>query len=257
MTEETTIRKRILVTGAAGRIGAAFRHYAGDRYDLRLAIHHREIEDPGPCEVISLDVADLDACRRACQGMDTVVHMAADPSPAADFYGSLLDNNIKGPHNILQAAKDAGCSRVILASSVQVVDGYPVDVQVHPDMPVWPTNLYGAAKCFTEGLARAFSSQGLSCLVIRIGSFDTERMRQVLNPYRLSKFITDRDMSHLIVQCIEAPKDLPFALLHGVSNNRFKRLDITSTRTLVGYEPQDDAFAMFGGVMQCDDLWAH
>jgi hypothetical protein len=38
---------------------------------------------------------------------------------------------------------------------------------------------------------------------------------------------------------------VPFAIVHAISNNRFKRLDITSTRELFGYAPQDDAFEIF------------
>ena len=34
-------------------------------------------------------------------------------------------------------------------------------------------------------------------------------------------------------------------MVHGVSNNRFKRLDIAATRELLGYAPQDDAFEVF------------
>ena len=247
--------RRILVTGAAGRIGTAFRHFAGDRYELRLAVHHRGIEEPGPHEVVRLDVADPESSQAACQGMDMVVHMAADPKPSADFYGSLLDNNLKGPYNILQAARDQGCQRVILASSVQVVDGYPVDVQVRPDMPIWPTNCYGAAKGFVEAVARSFASQGLSTVVIRVGTFEASWLTtKMVNPYRLSKFISRRDMSHLLVRSIETP-GIEFALLHGVSNNRFKRLDITSTREQVGYDPQDDAFELFRATLATGDLW--
>ena len=33
--------QRILLTGAAGHIGSAFRKYAGDRYNLRLGVHHQ------------------------------------------------------------------------------------------------------------------------------------------------------------------------------------------------------------------------
>lgn len=58
-----------------------------------------------------MDIADLEACRRTCNGIDTVVHLAADPGPIADFYGSLLDATIKGAFNILRAAADAGCRR--------------------------------------------------------------------------------------------------------------------------------------------------
>jgi hypothetical protein len=49
--------------------------------------------DAAEQERIVLDVADLNAVRGACAGIDPVVHLAADPSPEADFYGSLLDNN--------------------------------------------------------------------------------------------------------------------------------------------------------------------
>jgi len=37
-----------------------------------------------------------------------------------------------------------------------------------------------------------------------------------------------------------------FAIVHGVSDNRFKRMDLSTTRETVGYRPQDDAFVKFG-----------
>ena len=109
------------MTGAAGRIGSAFRRHVGDRYALRLADR-----TTGPIEAIArpddeailLDVADPEACQAACTGIYTVLHLAAYPSPAADFYGSLLNNNIKGAYNIFRAAKDQGCQRVMFASSI-------------------------------------------------------------------------------------------------------------------------------------------
>jgi hypothetical protein len=55
----------------------------------------------------------------------------------------------------------------------------------------------------------------------------------------------------LLAQCIEAP-DITFAIVHGLSENRFKRLDLTSTRDLLGYAPQDDAFAIFSETL---DEW--
>jgi len=47
-----------------------------------------------------------------------------------------------------------------------------------------------------------------------------------------------------LVRCVEAA-DVQFAIVHGISDNRFKRLDLTSTRNLLGYAPQDDAFDIF------------
>lgn len=246
MTEEAR-KKRILLTGAAGRIGTAFRRYVGDRYYLRLGIHNNWPEDPGNHEVFRMELASLDSCQEACKGMDMVVHLAANPSPRVPFYDDLLDANIKGAYNIFRAAKDQGCQRVIFASSVQAIDGYPLDVQVHSDSPVCPASIYGATKCFGEALARYYAcKEGMSCIAVRIGSFDTVRMRDFVNPHRLSKYITQRDMSELLVRCIEAPLSVRFLIAHGVSDNRFKRMDLTETREVLGYEPQDDAFELFG-----------
>lgn len=58
-------------------------------------------------------------------------------------------------------------------------------------------------------------------------------------------FLSHRDLNQLLVRCIETP-EVPFAIVQAVSNNRFKRLDITKTRELLGYDPRDDAFQLFG-----------
>ncbi len=207
-------------------------------------------------EVIEIDVADLAACQAACRDMDTVVHLAGDPSGRAGFYGSLLDNNIKGVYNIFQAAKDQGCQRVIFASSVQTISGYSLDVQAHTDSVVKPLNMYAVSKCFGEAVAHYFAyGEGVSSIAIRIGSFEGNRSRQIpRNARNLSTFISKRDLSHLIARCIETP-DIQFAIVHGISDNRFKRLDLTDTREILGYAPQDNAFQVFDTGLQYRERW--
>lgn len=250
------MKRKVLLTGAAGRIGTAFHQYAGDRYHLRLADRDLEkLGNPGAHEVMELDIADLEACQKACQGMDTVVHLAADPSGRAGFYGSLLDNNIKGTYNVFQAAKDQGCKRVIFASSVQTIEGYPLDVQAHPDSPTKPLNMYAVSKCFGESVAHYFAAaEGLSSIAIRIGSFEGNSAQFRLTARNLSTFVSKRDLSHLIVCCIEA-SDVQFAIVHGVSNNRFKRMDLASTKAIVGYAPHDDSFQRFGIGLNYRERW--
>lgn len=119
----------VLLTGAAGRVGSAFRSLAPARLRLRLADRDTSSFDAAD-DAVAMDIADLEACRRACDGIDTVVHLAADPGPIADFYGSLLDANIKGAFNIFRAAVDAGCRRVVFASSAQTIEGYPEAVRL-------------------------------------------------------------------------------------------------------------------------------
>jgi len=251
-------KKHILLTGASGGIGSAFFRFAANSYTFRLA--DRDITPladitPQDHDICLLDVANLDACQQACQGIHTVIHLAADASPNADFYQSLLHNNIQGTYNIFRAAKDQGCQRVIFASSVQVVAGYPRDVQVHADSALKPMNMYGVSKCFGEAVASYFAhAERLSSIAIRIGSYDVNGdnnnwLRQDPNPFHLSAYISERDLNQLLLRCIEAP-DIPFAIVQGISNNRFKRLDITPTRDLLGYTPQDDSFAIFQANLQ-------
>jgi uronate dehydrogenase len=90
--------RRILIVDRRRGIGTAFRRYAGDRYWFRLAdrvTHNLADAATQGHDVLTLDVAELAACQVACKTIDTVIHLAADAGPGADFYGSLLDNNIK------------------------------------------------------------------------------------------------------------------------------------------------------------------
>src|SRR5688500_14266082 len=96
-------RRFVLLTGAAGRIGSAFREAYGERYRFRLGDLRIDTlgETPGVGhEIVHLDIADAAACREACAGIDTVIHLAADPSPEADWESSLLPNNIRGTVNV-------------------------------------------------------------------------------------------------------------------------------------------------------------
>lgn len=248
--------RKVLVTGAAGRIGSAFCAYAADRYDLQLADRQIDgLEAPRVGAVIRLDVADLDACRVACQGIDTVLHLAADPSPRSGFYESFLDNNVKGVYNVFEAAREAGCRRVVYASSVQAIEGYPLDEQARTDGPVRPLNMYGVCKAFGEATAHCYAyGHGLSSIAIRIGSFEYNQAQFSVNSRNLSTFVSARDLCQLFVRCIEV-ENVQFAIVHGVSDNRFKRMDLTTTRETVGYQPQDDAFVKFGVGLTETERW--
>jgi nucleoside-diphosphate-sugar epimerase len=217
------------------------------RYVFRLADRDTgRVGAPNEHDLVELDVANLNACRVACQDMDAVVHLAADPSPEAEFYDSLLENNVKGVFNVFQAAKEAGCRRVVYASSAHAVAGYPHDRPIPADAPVRPLNMYGATKCFGEAVAHYFAfAEDLPSIAIRIGAYHAPWIEADPSPANLTAYVSARDLNQLIVRCLEAPAELRFAVVNGQSNNRVSRLDLSSTRELLGYEPQDDAFAIF------------
>ena len=237
------LHRKVLVTGAAGRIGSYFAEHSHQKYDLRLMVQPGE-EKAGQLkafgEVVEADLSDLERLKELCQGVDTVVHMAGDPDPSATWE-SLLPNNIVGTYNIFVAAKAAGCRKVIYASSIHAVSGYPADVQVKTDEPVNPGDLYGVSKCFGEALGRYMAEQeGLAVIALRIGAFQPLAKAQQEDAVRLlDAFVSQRDLNQLIEKSIDT-ENLRFAIFHGLSENRFKRLDITDARELVGYAPQDD-----------------
>jgi nucleoside-diphosphate-sugar epimerase len=242
-TDETKGR-RVLVTGAAGNIGSYFAEHSNGKYELRLMVQDMD-EDAKALqqfgEVVTGDLLDLEGMKKLCQDIDTVVHMAGDPSPSATWQ-ELLDANIIGTYNTFVAAKAAGCRRVIHASSIHAVSGYPADVQVKTSEPVNPGDLYGVSKCFGEALGRYMAEkEGLSVITLRIGAFQPpEAARAEKGIGMLDAWVSHRDLNQLIQRCIDV-ENVKFAILHGLSNNRFKRLDISDARELVGYDPQDDA----------------
>lgn len=234
-------RRRVFVTGAAGRIGSYFAEHAHERYDLRLMI--RPARDASTIarfgEVVRADLRELPLLKELFTGADTILHLAAIPRADASWE-ELLINNIEGTYNVFVAAVAARCRRVVFASSIHAVSGYGAGIQVHPDDPVNPGDLYGVSKCFGEALARHMSSQHqLSTICVRIGSFQPlENARSEKSLGIMNTFVSHRDLQQLLEKCIDNI-DLRFAIVHGASDNHFNTLDISGTGELLDYKPAD------------------
>ena len=232
-------KKKILITGAAGLVGGQLREFWGDRFALRLA----DIKPVGNLapheEFVEMNITQYDEFLAACEGVDTVVHLAADRSPSAEFYKTLLDLNIIGCYNGFEAAREAGCKRIVFASSINAILGYdPDDYPVPWDAPVYPVNVYGATKCFGEALGRVYAHQhGLSCIMVRIGGAAWHQCGDQ-DTIRREAGITGRDQAQLFARCLEAPSDVDFKIVHGTSNHTMQWMDLEVSREL-GYEPED------------------
>lgn len=230
--------RHVLMTGAAGRVGTFLREHWRGRYRLRLA-DVRPVEDAGDDETIELDITDLDAFTRACEGIDTVLHLAADPSPKADFYESLLQRNIIGGYNGFEAARLAGCRRIVFASSINAVLGYgKTDRDTTWEAPLYPQNVYGATKCWGEALGRVYDDQhGLSCLCVRLASpsFDPAAAERDKPENRIS----EHDAAALFGACIDAVDDVGFAIVHGVSDHVRGWFRVSSSDERIAYTPAE------------------
>jgi UDP-glucose 4-epimerase len=115
------------------------------------------------------DIRNSDTVRRAMEGMDAVIHMAAlritacaaDPREAMQV---MCD----GSFNVVEAARQAGVKKVVAASSASIyglADSFPTREDHHPyNNQTW----YGAAKVMLEGLLRSYHAMyGLPYVALR------------------------------------------------------------------------------------------
>lgn len=244
------VKRKVLVTGAAGHIGSYFAEHSHKRYDLRLMVRGNEdqarIESLKAFgEVVTAELGDLARLKEICRGIDTVLHLAASPDPSATW-DALLPTNIIGAYHMMIAAKTAACRRVVYASSIHTVTGYCRDIQCKTTEPTNPGDIYGVTKCFGEALGRYMAEQeNLSVIALRFGAFqpleiaaDAEKGIKLLDMY-----VSRRDVNQIIERSIDV-ENLKFGIFFGVSDNLFKRYDISDARELLGYQPQDDVFSM-------------
>ena len=230
-------KQRVLITGAAGRIGSSLAEQLKDRYDLRVHYNRTVPERPPVADQVIADVSVFEQIAPALEGMDAVVHMAGDPSPRASWE-SVRSTNIEGTYNVLEAARLAGVRKVIFASTNHVMGMYDRDRQwpIYAGQPQRPDSLYGVSKAFGETLGRHYSDQfGLSVINLRIGWF-LPRPKDDISRWM---WLSPRDCAQVVWRAIES--DLTFGTFYAISANGGRHWDITDTIERLGYRPEDDA----------------
>ena len=242
----------VVLTGAEGTIGSGFRdEYHSryrDAYDLRLAAFPEDFSDDRFRDVVRFDLEDLGSVRAALRGADCAIHLAGNADWQAPF-DEVHGPNVLGAYHVFEAARLEGVRRVVYASSIHAVMAHPPDHQVHERDPVRPDGAYGATKVWGEALCSVYAHvHGMSCIALRIGGYvgadRIDDLRGSANPLQLEIVITQRDLAQLLHRSVTAPEHVRYAVVHALSDNRWKRLDLTFARDVLGYRPEDDAFAI-------------
>jgi nucleoside-diphosphate-sugar epimerase len=228
--------RRVLVTGAAGLIGRSIDPMLPDRWDVTRTDRW---ESAG---IEPLDVTDADACRRAFDGADAVVHLAAVPDPAATWE-QLREPNVHGVVAVAQAAVDCGVRRLVLASSLQAVSAPPSTVQRRSADPPRPANLYGATKAFAEAVGSwVAATSPTSVVALRIGYFSLTTPGPEASARDRAAWLSARDAAELVRTAVEADV-AGLVVANGISANTYRAADIDETIAVLGYRPVDDAWA--------------
>jgi uronate dehydrogenase len=232
---------RILITGGAGKVAALLRpRMARPGRTLRL-FDLREpapLEGAGAEEVVLGSVDDLDAVAAACAGVEAVVHLGGLAKEAA--VEDALRVNAYGTWCVLEGARRAGVSRVVIASSNHVT-GF-TDVRDAPpgglpaDTPVRPDTMYGWSKVAAEAAGRLYVDRfGMDVICLRIGLWfgvppGLRGLRMWLSP---------DDGARLVEAALTAPAP-GFRLVWGVSRNTRGCCSLAEGEA-IGYFPKDDA----------------
>jgi nucleoside-diphosphate-sugar epimerase len=167
---------KYLVTGAAGFIGSSLVRALLERGDEvrgidNFATGRRE----NLADVLTrfdfqqVDILDLDALRKVCDGIDYVFHEAAIPSVPKSVMDPLGSNraNVDGTVNVLVAARDAGVKRVVYAASSSAYGDTPT-LPKHEAMTPNPISPYAVAKLASEHyMISFFRCYGLETVCLR------------------------------------------------------------------------------------------
>ncbi|TJY36216.1 NAD-dependent epimerase/dehydratase family protein [Pontimicrobium aquaticum] len=237
--------KKILITGGFGKIGKHFIQNYNHKYEITVAdISTNNKTFTSNVQIQQVNLLDFKVCQKLCEGIDTVIHLAGMVDPISES-NEILETNIKITQNIFKAAVNSKCKRLIFSSSAQTIESYPTDIQVTKNMVVKPKNIYGVSKCFGEALAayHAFNSE-ISAICLRIGAYEFPKDFTEMNARDLSAFLHPNDFNQLLIGCIET-ENIQYEVLNAISNNRYKRLDISESIQKVGYQPKADAFKLF------------
>jgi len=112
--------RRVLITGAGGRIGQSLVNALRSRYDLRLHFHRVVPPEFTAFEHVVADIAQYTEVESMMRGIDAVVHLAADPRVTAPWESVLL-NNIVGTYNVFEAARRCAVRKIVFASTNHVM----------------------------------------------------------------------------------------------------------------------------------------
>lgn len=227
--------KKLVLTGAAGRLGSYLREPLSKMCDVLVSTDIKD--DIGELyngeTYAKADLASLDDMLAVLEGADMVVHMGAyaDEGP----FEELLGPNFVGAYNIWESAYRNGLKRVIYGSSIHAVGMHPKTDFIDTEVRHRPDTFYGLAKCFAEDLGSMYwDKRGVESVHMRILS-----CAQVNNARSLGSWLSYDDLIQLTQRCIETPVT-GFSVVYGVSGNDRAPVD-NSKASFLGYRPKDNA----------------
>lgn len=173
----TSLIKRLIVDDPEARIRVLDNLSVGTREDLSGVTSFVEKSPtelnggPEEVELVEGDIRDYDSCLKCSEGMDVIVHLAANTGVAPSVADPRLDmeSNVVGTFNLLEAARMNHVERFVFASSGAPVG--EVEPPLHEEKAPKPVSPYGASKLAGEGYCSAYyRTFGIRTVSLRFGN---------------------------------------------------------------------------------------
>ena len=215
--------RRVLVTGADGFIGSHLvERLVADGADVRaFCIYNSRgsagwLDEAPPAVRDSIDIRygdirDARFVERATEGIEVVFHLAALIAIPYSYLAaeSFIDTNIRGTLNVLEAARQAGVSRVIHTSTSEVY-GTPDVLPIRETHPIQAQSPYAATKVAADQLALSYQ-RSFDVPVVVLRPFNTYGPRQsdrAVLPTLLRQLLAGR--SEIRLGRLDTRRDLTF-----------------------------------------------
>ena len=227
--------KKLVLTGAAGRLGGYLRGTLADMCETLVSTDIAPtLDNLADNETyVRADLGHLDQILPVLDGADMVIHFGAigDEAP----WDQILHCNLIGSYNIWEAARRKGVRRVVYASSIHAIGFHKVTDNIGTDAPHAPDSYYGLAKCFAEDCAKLyFNKHRIETVAMRIYSCAAPN-----GPRSLHAWLSVADLRRLVTAAITAPI-VDVTIVYGISNNTRAALRNDGAGHL-GYKPLDNA----------------
>lgn len=258
--------KTIGITGSAGTIGKTLEEGLGRYYNLKLF----DKLPAGNNETFpyrQLDIADGEQLTGAFDGLDALIHLAADIQPTSPWE-SIYRNNIVGTRNVFAEAARAGVGKVVFASTnhtqnkdLMIKGGgfetldlkfYQQDRLLTTRDQANPDCEYAISKLFGENLGKLHSEKGdFNFVALRIGWIihenDPRAAKTKWGPscedHMRAMFLSKRDCVEVFRRSVET--DVNYFVGYAISNNKRRVFDLKDTNNTLHYHPRDNAELYF------------
>ena len=248
---------KIGITGAEGTIGSVLRKGLSNKYKIiSFTLQTQDFES------VQMDLSNNNQIKGKFEGLDALIHLAADPRPEASWE-SVKKNNLEATYNVYNEVKNAGVKKIIFASTNHTQHGdtllttpETLDLKKNKILSLEnntnPDSLYAVSKLFGEDLGKYFSEQhkikfiGLRIGWIVKGDDPTIMCGTPSEDYLRSMYLSHRDCIQAFERALESSRD--FLIAYAISNNSTKVFDLKETSRTLNFYPEDDSENYFMNV---------